>query len=226
MPPFLVPLISLGFRDYRPVEVNGEIRDADENRRSLPTAPVTFHLFFVFLPGWKLILNEAMKSSLPGSPSSDSSTVPSRNGPIAGHPDITALPEAQRVPLGSVTPVPLHPPPSEITAPAAHISGFLCSHPQYPHLVLSYPSPPPPPRHLFCLHIHFVGTVCSIPTVPTSPRTHTPSSAPASPLLPSPCTPSPAAPIPGNSCIPLPCAPIPCTPSLLILFLVPHLLTP
>lgn len=223
MPPFLVPLISLGFRDYRPVEVNGEIRDADENRRSLPTAPVTFHLFFVFLPGWKLILNEAMKSSLPGSPSSDSSTVPSRNGPIAGHPDITALPEAQRVPLGSVTPVPLHPPPSEITAPAAHISGFLCSHPQLPTLGALLSVPPA----TFSASISTLwGTVCSIPTVPTSPRTHTPSSAPASPLLPSPCTPSPAAPIPGNSCIPLPCAPIPCTPSLLILFLVPHLLVP
>lgn len=42
MPPFLVPLISLGFRDYRPVEVNGEIREADESRRSLPTAPGNF----------------------------------------------------------------------------------------------------------------------------------------------------------------------------------------
>lgn len=185
MPPFLVPLISLGFRDYRPVEVNGEIRDADENRRSLPTAPVTFHLFFVFLPGWKLILNEAMKSSLPGSPSSDSSTVPSRNGPIAGHPDITALPEAQRVPLGSVTPVPLHPPPSEITAPAAHISGFLCSHPQLPTLgaLLSVlpatfsasistlwapfaPSPQCPPPHVHTPPVQHPHLHCCPPPAP------------------------------------------------------------
>lgn len=55
-PPFFLPLIPLGFRDYRPVEVSGEIRAMDENRQCLPTAPVTFHgkrhLHLFIFPAW------------------------------------------------------------------------------------------------------------------------------------------------------------------------------